>query len=97
MHRRSARRTRLNACFLVGVGYALVFLFAVATAMAGDRAAAPDTQGDREAFLAGTGKDCRGCDLREAKLKRRDLSGRPHRRRSHRRRPASRQARERKA
>ena len=68
MHRRSGSRTRLNACFLVGVGSALVFLFTVATAIAGDQPAAPDAQGDREAFLAGTGKDCRGCDLREAKL-----------------------------
>src|ERR1700735_5793378 len=30
---------------------------------------------ERQAFLAGTSKDCPGCDLRDAKLKRRDLSG----------------------
>src|SRR5262249_40362150 len=75
MHRRSADRTRRTACLLVWVGSALVFLCAVAAPKAANLPTAPYTPPDREAFVAGIRKDCRGCDLREAKLKRRDLSG----------------------
>ena len=75
MHRRSTKRTRPTTRFLAGLGAVLPFLIAVPATMAGDQPAAPYTPSDREAFLAGTSKDCRGCDLRNAKLKRRDLRG----------------------
>ena len=37
--------------------------------------ALPQASGDREAFLAGTTKDCPGCDLAGVRIKGRDLSG----------------------
>ena len=35
----------------------------------------PKNSPQRQAFLAGSTKDCPGCDLRGVRLKRRDLSG----------------------
>jgi hypothetical protein len=74
MHRRLTVWTSLTR-FLVGFGTSLALLIAVPAVMAEDQPAGPNTPSDREAFLAGTVKDCPGCDLREAKLKRRNLSG----------------------
>src|SRR4051812_40832109 len=55
-------------------GAALVVLFA-ATAMAQELPSDVVDSPQRRAFLAGTTKDCPGCDLREVSLKRRDLGG----------------------
>src|SRR5205823_911975 len=70
--------TALLLSCAVGLLAALPLPFAVAPAGAEDQQAGPApaaaVNGDRDAFLAGTTKDCPGCDLRQAKLKRRDLS-----------------------
>ena len=51
----------------------LVLLVAVGPGLAGATGGA--VAQDRAAFLAGTAKDCPGCDLRGASLDRRDISG----------------------
>jgi hypothetical protein len=55
-------------------GAALVVLCA-ATAMADEVPSDVVDSPQRKAFLAGTTKDCPGCDLREVSLKRRFLGG----------------------
>jgi len=52
--------------------FCLVLFMAVGQGLAGATGGAAQ---DRAAFLAGTVKDCRGCDLRGASLDRRDLAG----------------------
>jgi hypothetical protein len=60
MHRRSTVWTSPTTRFLVGFGASLALLIAVPPAMAEDQPAGPNITSDREAFLAGTVKDCRG-------------------------------------
>src|ERR1700735_3760296 len=59
---------------LLRYGAALA-LFSSAAAFADEATQDVRNSPERQAFLAGTSKDCPGCDLRDAKLKRRDLSG----------------------
>ena len=54
---------------------AVVLLSTSAEAMADDVPSDVINSPARQAFLAGTSKDCPGCDLRGVSLKRRDLSG----------------------
>ena len=77
MPRQSITTALLLSC-VVALLVTLPFPFAVTLVSAEDQQAGPAPaaadKGDRDAFLAGTTKDCPGCDLRQAKLKRRDLS-----------------------
>src|ERR1700741_997258 len=77
MPRQRTTTALLPAC-VVGLLVTLPFPFAIAPAGAEDQQAGPvpaaAVNADRDAFLAGTTKDCPGCDLRQARLKRRDLS-----------------------
>src|SRR5215471_19877016 len=74
MHPRTTTRATSPIRVLLGLGAAPVLLYAAVVGTVADQPAPPTSASDRDAFLAGTGKDCPGCDLREAKLKRRDLS-----------------------
>src|SRR5579863_5336172 len=56
-------------------GAVLVALCAGAGAMADDVPSAGEAASQRQAFLAGTTKDCPHCDLHDVNLKRRDLTG----------------------
>ena len=53
MHRRTTNRTTPVPSSFVGVGAALLLLFAAGATIAGDQPAGPSTPPDREAFLAG--------------------------------------------
>src|SRR6476646_1145575 len=75
MHRRTITQVGPTSRSGVEVLAALWLLGAAAAAFAGEEQPQAAVPPDREAFLAGTRNDCRGCDLREARLKRRDLSG----------------------
>src|SRR5215469_8588422 len=75
MHPRTTTRAKSTIRLLLRLGAAPVLLFAAVAGTVADQPTPPASASDRDAFLAGTGKDCPGCHLREAKLKRRDLSG----------------------